>query len=436
MTIAWTGFLALAALAPPPHDEHLERLDLRVAEIVAARPEGAPAVAALLSREFATQLGVRDPYAAATFSFEFETRDDVQLARNDWDIQYGNGNDSLSVQMVVDDRSRIFDLGAADFATAPLPDAGATIGGEKPLDAVKDHVYVVHTVDADTDLWSRFRILEIEKKKWIVFEWERFDSTLPELRRLERMALPDLGSGAIRLEVRSASGGGNPHGVFLDGTATTSVDSIGRTPAPPLELAPAQQKAHRDSTAFCDGGLVPEGHVFVVESIEWTATLEAGGKGPLSFEFWLGPYRVAIRDEDDGEGRRHTIDGGARSESGPSSMGKFTGTVVIRPGEETRVAAIARHGTIARATVTGRLVSARGNRLPPLPIDLGKRDARELNDFLRRVDEGEFDERESGLGSGENAELRAAFLEAALRFRTSDEDRGRLERAVKLLRKP
>jgi len=406
-------------------DGPLEKLDALV-DGLAARQQGtgAPKVAGLLAREFATREEVPDPYVVSTFSFEFGTRDDVQLVRNDWDLAFGNGENTFDVRMVVDDRSRIFDLGAVDLGTAPLPDAAVKPDDGKPVEAVKGHVYLVHTVDFDTDLWTRFRVLEIEPMKWVTFEWQSLDST-PALRRLERLSLPDVGTADISLEVTSAEGGGNPYGVFFDATATIGVDNVTRDGQVALE------KSRRpDSVAITSGaGLIPEGKVFLVESISWTAELASDAAGPLDFEFWVGPYRVAKRESRDGENRRHTIDGGAREEDGRSSMGKFAGPVVLRPGDETRVAAIASRGTIARATITGRLVDARSTGLPPRSIDLSKRDAIEANDALRRIDEGAFEDVVSAPRRvvPESVARVTAFLEDVLRFRTAREDRERIE---------
>ncbi len=396
-------------LALPVPADALEHADSRAAAIAKERPAGAPPVAALLSRAFATQLGLENPYAAATFSFEHATRDDAKLTVNDWDVQFGNGGDLLSVNMVVDDRSRIFDLGVADFATAPAPDAPLVSGGDKPVDARAGHVYVVHTVDRDTDLWTRFRILELEKGRWIVFEWERVEPSFA-LRRLERTALPDLASVPVRLEVKSHSAGGNPYGVFFDGTCTASVKSVSRTP---LDAAVRDDPAD-ESAAFAEGaGFVPEGHVFVVDSIEWRARLENGATGPLEFEVWAGPYRVASR-EVRGADRAilHAIDRGVLPDRSPTSAsGRFTGPVAIRPGEETRVSAHARNGTRCDAAIAGRLVP---DSTPlSFPASLTKRDAGPANDLLRRIDAGEADGRARDASAGKFE----AFLEDVHRFR-------------------
>ena len=56
-------------------------------------------------------------YEKCTFSFRFGIRDDLGLirTRNNWDLQYGNGRDTLQVRMVTDDLSTITDLGESTW---------------------------------------------------------------------------------------------------------------------------------------------------------------------------------------------------------------------------------------------------------------------------------------------------------------------------------
>lgn len=103
-------------------------------------------------------------YIAATYSFQFDTRDDVKLTLNDWDIQFANWykqGPTIRVNMVVDDRSGIRDLG-----NVALESAGArgdlNYDAYASLDAVLGHTYVVHTKDRNSDLWIRFRIVAMD----------------------------------------------------------------------------------------------------------------------------------------------------------------------------------------------------------------------------------------------------------------------------------
>src|SRR3712207_336928 len=58
-----------------------------------------------------------DDYARACFSFEFGGNGEEirKQNRNDWDIQFGNGGDVFDVTMIVDDQSRIADLGELNW---------------------------------------------------------------------------------------------------------------------------------------------------------------------------------------------------------------------------------------------------------------------------------------------------------------------------------
>ena len=104
-------------------------------------------------------------YEKATFSFEHGVRDDADLSltRNDWDIQFGNGGDRFTVTMVADDRSRITDLGSMPWpamALRRLPDLPAhpAPAREPPVAVIPGHVYLVHIVDRNTDLYALLRV--------------------------------------------------------------------------------------------------------------------------------------------------------------------------------------------------------------------------------------------------------------------------------------
>ncbi len=129
--------------------------------IMAAAPlddaDAAPQRVALKSR-----LIFRD-FQQATFSFEHARRDDpTGVCANDWDLQYGNGGEYFNVVMVADDRSVMADLGKAAWeeidlkqltrlAPLPLPQRLKTPVNE-------GHMYLVHTLDRDSDLYALFRV--------------------------------------------------------------------------------------------------------------------------------------------------------------------------------------------------------------------------------------------------------------------------------------
>lgn len=114
-------------------------------------------------------------YILATFSFEYATRDNQDLVHNDWDIQYGNGTgDRIHVNMVTDDQSTIADLGVVNFddvINIPL-----SANYEEDVVADTNHVYVVHTVDSETDMYAKFIITDMKSDDWIKFNWVRSDN--------------------------------------------------------------------------------------------------------------------------------------------------------------------------------------------------------------------------------------------------------------------
>ena len=120
-----------------------------------------------------------DNYVDATFSFEHGINGvgAVPLTRNDWDILFGNSPsfDTFSVTMVVDDCSRIQDIGAFDWSDAfqvPVLSAHPVPTREPDVAAVVGHMYVVHTKDSDTDLYALFRVESLEPGKSVTISWK------------------------------------------------------------------------------------------------------------------------------------------------------------------------------------------------------------------------------------------------------------------------
>jgi len=120
-----------------------------------------------------------DNYPYATFSFEFGGNGpDVRLnCRNDWDILFGNSvtPDAFDVSMVVDDRSRMKDLGnyqwTDQFEVPRLP-AYEEPEHEPSVKAVVGHIYVVHTRDRETDQYALFRVEKLDPGKSVEITWK------------------------------------------------------------------------------------------------------------------------------------------------------------------------------------------------------------------------------------------------------------------------
>lgn len=120
-----------------------------------------------------------DNYVDATFSFEHGMNGEAALrfTRNDWDVLFGNSPipDAFSVTMVVDDRSRIHDMGALNWGDAfevPVISAHPVPTGEPDVKAVVGHMYVVHTRDSETDLYALFRVEALEPGKSVTISWK------------------------------------------------------------------------------------------------------------------------------------------------------------------------------------------------------------------------------------------------------------------------
>lgn len=129
-------------------------------------------VAELLSRD------KHEDYEACTYSFEHAIRDDPGLVKthNDWDIMFGNGGDVFAVTMVADDRSRLVDLGPmewSDLATQKItaPEPHPSPAREPSLPVLAGHVYLVRTVDDDTDATTLLRVETLDPGQRVKFTW-------------------------------------------------------------------------------------------------------------------------------------------------------------------------------------------------------------------------------------------------------------------------
>ena len=106
-------------------DERRRQLAELEAEVRGWRAQAIPLgrgparVRGVLNRRYAATVSYAGAYAAATFSFEVDTRDDVREANNDWAFSHDR-DDRLDVHMVTDDRSRAWQI-----RTGPLPPAAA-----------------------------------------------------------------------------------------------------------------------------------------------------------------------------------------------------------------------------------------------------------------------------------------------------------------------
>jgi len=337
-----------------------------------ARREGGPAhVAAIIEREHAFKLGAPDPYVLATFSFEFGTRDDVKLVLNDWDFVLSGGR--IWVRTVVDDRSEIWDLGETDF---DKPELGKW-GDRKEsvvLEARKARVYVIHTNDANSNLWSKMKILERRAGEWILFRWERVVNPV-DLMNFQRRPERLMKSGRARLQIKSGHGGGNPTQVFLDGGKNAYLD---RMTDRPMEMD-GRIDEHESGAGFVEGGLIPMGKVWILRRAQIKATIHDDGQ-----------FRLLAK----GQGLASL--GRKAGDSARSLDETWKGRIVVRPGEERTIFVEASYYSQADVALFGALWDERFADEETLP-ELTAAEKEKAEALLKSLDSEEIEARELGV---------------------------------------
>ena len=140
----------------------------------------APRQVTILARRIVNGI---DNYVDAAFSFEHGMNGGTALpfTRNDWDLQFGNNpnNDSFNVTMVVDDCSRIQDMGALNWSDnfqVPVLPAYPVPTRDPEVIAVVGHMYVVHTKDTETNLYALFRVEALDPGKSVTISWKSVPS--------------------------------------------------------------------------------------------------------------------------------------------------------------------------------------------------------------------------------------------------------------------
>lgn len=318
--------------------EAVEALDRRVdgwrARLDDGDVEAGARIDGILSRRYLGQRGAprETAYELATFSFEHGAREGQEV-RNDWDILFGNGVDGIGVRMVTDDASLIWDLGGGGDDEDRLPDAGPPF----EVAAVAGHTYLVHTLDSESNLWARFRILEMEAGRWIVFRWERLADP-SKVWDIERRADRLLRSGDVHLQLRCGAVGGNPVRIFSSGKYDACVDRID---ADELDMG-GPIDIHERSRGHCrGGGYVPDGKVWVVREIRYSGLVGSDSNGHGSFVLQVGGTRIARRESGSGAFRD-----------------SWRGRIEVRPGEEDGVFVEISNSSRCDVEFRGELVDA------------------------------------------------------------------------------
>ena len=124
-----------------------------------------------------------DDYEAATISFRHATVAEDGQVNNDWDLLFGNDQDSdrdqFTVNMVTDDRSFIVDLGqlpsicdvpaTVDLASFPRGACGA----HDDIPVVLDHLYLIRNRDSDQSQYAVIQVLAHVRNRAVTIRWYR-----------------------------------------------------------------------------------------------------------------------------------------------------------------------------------------------------------------------------------------------------------------------
>jgi hypothetical protein len=289
-------------------DDRSARLQRRI-----AKASGRTAhVAAVVDQEHGLKLKGADAYVLATYSFEFETRDDAKRTLNDWDFLLAAKR--LRVRTVTDDRSEIWDLGETDF-DKPKTDR---LAEGKPLEwpARKGSLYLIRTDDSNSHFWTKLQILEQRAGQWILFRWERVEPA-GDLLKLERRPDRLMKSGAIRIQIRAGHGGGLPVQLYPDGGCTGFVEERADRP---IDMD-READQHERNKAFVEGGLIPVGKTWILRSARIKAAIhvqgnfEASAKGVTLASLKRGGDRTSLDET-------------------------WKGRIAFRPGEERQLWAV------------------------------------------------------------------------------------------------
>lgn len=139
-----------------------------------------PQTATLLARRVVNGI---DNYTQAVYSFKYGSNGPAlrRITRNNWDILFGNSPvpDAFDVTMVVDDCSRIKDLGPLDWPQVkviPALPAYDKPTREPSVQAVTGHMYLVHTKDSILNQYALFRVENLDPGKSVTISWKLINS--------------------------------------------------------------------------------------------------------------------------------------------------------------------------------------------------------------------------------------------------------------------
>lgn len=150
----------------------------------------------------------------------------------------------------------------------------------------------------------------------------------------------------VRVQIVADHGGGNPRTVDLAGIPNMYLDGTSDTPV--WDDAADVRKLPSSRAWTSDAGLVPPGHVFRVQRIDWRVRLRGGERHSRFDVGWRGGRAdlVAVGPPDD-----------VPKDAPADVSGTWTGDLVVRQGEEDRLTITCHYFGMADVTVWGRLES-------------------------------------------------------------------------------
>lgn len=174
-----------------------------------------PKTVTLFSR--AKYKGKSKEYGKSAFSFNHGVRSDAgrRVTRNNYELLYGsirwNGDsDWFSVTMVTDDGSRIKDLGQLNWSDPfEVPYIPASVQPNNGIRwpaktetfeqssngqvtrVVAGHIYVLHSKDSDSDLYTLFRVEKLVPSDEVTISWKVVRRQSPDPRGFRQPRILD-----------------------------------------------------------------------------------------------------------------------------------------------------------------------------------------------------------------------------------------------------
>ena len=321
------------------------------------RKGGADEFGGVLGRVFMRDLDGRDVYVGSGYSFRHMTSLDRAATNNDWSFGFGNGSGSaeIHVRKVVDDRSKIWDLGDASYENAE--NEQTTVKGPvEEVVAKRGGVFLIHELDDDEDLWAVLEVLDVDPGRFLVFRWRRVE-TSEKVLRFERGSDRVLKSPEAVLIGRSGRSTSTGR-AFLDGSISGYFDERSK------EILSFEKPHDQNEPArgYVVGGMIPVGKAWVVESIRCDFRLDRhSGEGDIQFRI-RERLIAAIADRDDGWRYAASLGG----LDGPGEAGsvfsadlevdRWGDPLILFPGDESAVVLRFQGVGAARIAIKGRFV--------------------------------------------------------------------------------